>query len=52
MNQIFTAENKQKKYNFLPFSRGLHCMCFFQWNFSWSMGQYFGSAVTHTLQEI
>ena len=26
-------------------------MCFFQWNFSWSMGQFFGSAVAHTLQK-
>ena len=25
---------------------------FSQWNFSWSMDQFFGSAITHTLQKI
>ena len=25
---------------------------FCEWNFSWSMGQLFGSAITHTLQKI
>ena len=24
---------------------------FSQWNFSWSMGQFFGSAIRHTLQK-
>ena len=30
----------------------VYTICVFQWDFSWSMGQFFGSAVTHTLQKI
>ena len=47
VDQIFTGE-KEKKLNFLPFSR---LTCISQWNFSWSMGQFCGSAITHTLQK-
>ena len=47
VDQIFTGENK-KQAEFLTF-RGY---MFFQWNFSWSMGQLFGSAIIHTLQKI
>ena len=47
VDQIFTGENKNKL-NFLPFLRFVFC----QWNFSWSMGQLFGSAITHMLQKL
>ena len=45
MDQIFTGENKQtnkekKTSRIFDLFRGLHCMCFFQWNFSWSMGHF------------
>ena len=42
---------KTKKYNFWPFKR-FTLYVFFQWNFAWSMGQFFGFAVTHTSQKI
>ena len=42
MDQIFTGENKRAKKIYV----------FFQWNFSWYMGQFFDSAVTHTLQNL
>ena len=51
VDQIFTGENtktKQKQVEFLTF---FEVYVFFQWNFSWSMGQFFGSTVTHTLQK-
>ena len=47
MDQIFTGENK-KQAEFLTF---FEVYVFFQWNFSWSMGQFFGSPITHTLQK-
>ena len=46
VDQIFTGESKNKL-NFLPFSR---FTCFVNGLF-WSMGQLFGSAITHTLQK-
>ena len=45
VGQIFTGENK-KQADFLTF---FEVYVFSQWNFSWSMGQFFGSAITHTL---
>ena len=47
VDQIFTGENKRTSRIFGLF-RGLR---FSQWNLSWSMGQFFGSAITHTLQK-
>ena len=44
---IFTGENK-KQAEFLTF---FEVYVFSQWNFSWSMDQFFGSAITHTLQK-
>ena len=44
----FTGENK-KQAEFLTF---FEVYVFSQWNFSWSMDQFFGSAITHTLQNI
>ena len=40
---------KQKQAEFFTF---LEVYFFCQWNFSWSLGQLFGSAITHTLQKI
>ena len=48
VDQIFTGK-KKKKVEFFTF---FEVYVFFQWNFSWSMGQLFGSVVTHTLQTI
>ena len=47
VNQIFTGENK-KQAEFLTF---FEVYVFSQWNFCWSMGSFFGSAVTHTSQK-
>ena len=47
VDQIFAGENKQAE--FLTF---FEVYVFSQWKFSWSMGQFFGSAITHTLQKI
>ena len=47
VDQIFTGENK-KQVEFLTF---FEVYVFSQWNFSWSMGQFFGSAITYTLQK-
>ena len=41
-------KTKKKQAEFLTF-RGLRV---FSMEFSWSMGQFFGSAITHTLQKI
>ena len=49
LDQIFTGENKKKQAEFLTF---FYVYVFSQWNFSWSMGQFFGSAITRTLQKI
>ena len=51
VDQMFTGANKKKKKQaeFLTF---FEVSVFSQWNFSWSMGQVFGSAITHTLQKI
>ena len=49
VDQIFTGENKKKQVEFLIF---FEVYVFFQWNFSCSMFQFFGSAITHTLQKI
>ena len=48
VDQVFTGENK-KQAQFLTF---FEVYVFSQWNFSWFMGQFFGSAITHTLQKI
>ena len=45
-DQIFTGENK-KQAKFLPFL----VYVFSRWNLSWSMGQFFGSAITHALKK-
>ena len=42
VDQIFTDENK-KKLEFLTF---FEVYVFFQWNFSWSMGQFFHTYLT------
>ena len=47
VDQIFTGENK-KQAEFFTF---FEIYVFSQWNFSWSMGQFFGSPITHTLQK-
>ena len=49
VDQIFIGEHKKKQAEFLTF---FEVYVFSQWNFSWSMGQFFGSAITHTLQKI
>ena len=46
VDQIFTGENK-KQVEFLTFSE---VYVLSQWNFSLSMGHFFGSDITHTLQ--
>ena len=48
VDQIFTGENKKQVEFFTFFVLYL----FSQENFPWSMGQFFGSAITHTLQKI
>ena len=48
VDQIFTGENKKK--NKLKIFTFFEVYVFSQWNFSWSMGQFFGSAITHTLR--
>ena len=45
VDQIFTGENK-KQAKFLTF---FEIYVFSQWNFSWSVGQFYGSPITHTL---
>ena len=45
VDQIFTGENK-KKAEFFTF---FEVYVFSRWNFSWSVGQFFGSSITHTL---
>ena len=51
VDKIFTSENKKTSRIFY-LSRGL-LYVFFQYpDFSWSMGQFFGSTVTHTLQKL
>ena len=47
VHQIFTGENKKQVERLIFFEVYL----FSQWNFSWSMFQFFGSAITHTLQK-
>ena len=46
VDQIFTGENKKKEAECLTF---FEVYVFSQGNFSWSVGQFFGSAITHTL---
>ena len=48
MDQIFTGENK-KQAEFLTF---FEVYLFLNEIFAWSMGQFYGSAITHTLQKI
>ena len=48
VDHIFTGENK-KQAEFFTF---FEFYVFSQWNLSLSMGQFFGSAITHTLQKI
>ena len=45
VDQIFTGENK-KQAEFFTF---FEIYVFSRWNFSWSVGQVFGSPITHTL---
>ena len=47
VDQILQVKTK-KQAEFLTFG-GLHV---FSMEFSWSMGQFFGSAIMHTLQKI
>ena len=47
VDQIFTGENKKQA----EFHTFFEVYVFSQWNFSWSMAQLFGSAITHTLQK-
>ena len=47
MDQIFTGENK-KQADFFTF---FEIYVFSQCNFSWSVGQFFGSPITHTLKK-
>ena len=47
VDQIFTGENKNEA-EFLTY---FEVYVSSQWNFSWSMGQFFGSAITHTLKK-
>ena len=44
----FLQVKTKKQPEFLTF---FEVYLFSQWNFSWSMGQFFGSAITHTLQK-
>ena len=48
VDQIFTGENKRQA-ELLTF---FEVYVLSEWNLSWSMGQFFGSAITHTLQKI
>ena len=43
MDQIFTGENK-KQAEFFTF---FEIYVFSRWNFSWSVGQFFGSSIYH-----
>ena len=45
----FLQVKTKKQAEFLTF---FEVYVFSQWNFSWSVGQFFGTAVTHTLQKI
>ena len=47
--KFLQAKTKKKQAEFFTF---FEVYVFSQWNFSWSMGQFFGSAITHTLQKI
>ena len=47
--KFLLVKTKNKQAEFLTFFK---VYVFSQWNFFWSMDQFFGSAVTHTLQKI
>ena len=49
VDQIFTGENKKKQAEFLTF---FEVYVFPQWNFSWSMGQFFGSAIIYLTKNL
>ena len=51
VDQIFTGENTKTQKKQVEFLTFLEVYVFFQYNFSWSMSQFFGSTVTHTLQK-
>ena len=48
VDQIFTCENKKKQVEFFTI---FEVYVFSQWNFASSIGQFFSSAVTYTLQK-
>ena len=48
VDQFLQVKTKNK----LDFFTFFEVYVFSQWNFSWSMDQFFGSAITHTLQKI
>ena len=50
VDQIFTSKSKKEKEKQVEFLTFFEVYVFSQWNFSWFMDPFIGSAVTHTLQ--
>ena len=49
VDQFLQVKTKKKQAEFLAF---FEVYVLSEWNFSWSMGPIFGSAITHVLQKI
>ena len=49
VDQFLQVKTKKKQAEFFTF---FEVYVFSQWNFSWFMDQFFGSAITHTSQKI